>query len=318
MFLPYKLTEDFPDFQLTDNPVAGIGCQAIYDNESQLVYFCKKDYQLRRDITDTVTYSGQDDLFYVNGRLPVRLGDPAYFEDASWTISYDPKTKGWISYHDWHPNLLMPAKGTFLSILDDGLWKHNDRCDSYCNFYDTDFPFEVEWAVNTPQQVNTLRSVEYYMEAYKYDPNCYDRFHVLDYNFDEAVVYNSEQCSGLLRLNLSPKNNAPGILAYPQINPTNIDILFSKEEQRYRFNQFWDITADRGEFNAAAERVIWNTQSNGYIRTLNPNNIDYNKFQLERKKFRHYKNTILLRRRVSGNRNILVSMTNVKNLYSPR
>ena len=254
----------------------------------------------------------------VNGRLPIKLGDPAYFRDASWTISYDPKTEGWIGYHDWHPNLLIPAKNNFLSIKDEGIWRHNDNCQSYCNYYGIDYPFEVEYAVVTPQIVNTLRSVEYYMEAYKYDDNCYDRFHVLDFNFDEAVVYNSEQCSGLLRLNLAPKNNAPEIITYPRINPTFIDILFNKVEQKYRFNQFWDITDDRGEFNAVAERMIWNTEPNGYIRNLNPNNLDYNKLQTERKKFRHYKNTVLLRRRVSGNRNMVVSIANNKNLMSPR
>jgi hypothetical protein len=316
-YLPYLLTKDFPEFELTDNPVAGIGCQTIYDNESQLIYFCKRDFFLRSDIEDTVTYVSGDD-FLVNDRLPIKLGDPDYFRDASWTISYDPKTEGWIGYHDWHPNLLMPGKKNFLSVKNDGIWRHNDDCQSYCNFYGEDYPFEVEYAVITPQVVNTLRSVEYYMEAYKYSDNCYDRFHVLDFNFDEAVVYNSEQCSGLLRLNLSPKNNAPEILNYPNINPNFIDILYDKVEQKYRFNQFWDITADRGEFNPLAERAIWDTEPNGYIRNLNPNNLNYNKVQTERKKFRHFKNTVLLRRRVCGNRNMLVSIANNKNLISPR
>jgi len=318
-YLPYQLTDIFPDFQLIDNPVSGIGCQTIYDNKNQLVYFTKKDYVLRKDLgNDVVTYSGKSDLFYVNGILPIRLGDSDYFSDASWTVSYDPKQESWIGYHDWHPDLLMPSKNTFLSTSGSGLWRHNDRCDSYCNYYGTDYPFEVEWAAVTPQQVNTLRSIEYYMEVFKYDDNCFDRFHVLDFNFDEAVIYNSEQCSGLLKLNLSPKNNAPEIITYPKVNFSDIDILYSKVEQKYRFNQFWDITDDRGEFNPAAERVIWNTQPNGYIRDLNPNNLNYDKFQLERKKFRHYKNTVLLRRKVSGNRNIVVSLTNNKNLYSPR
>lgn len=318
-YLPYQLTKTFPDFQLIDNPVSGIGCQTIYDNKNQLAYFTKKDYVLRTDLgNDVVTYSGKDDLFYVNDILPIRLGDPNYFRDASWTVSYDPKQDSWIGYHDWHPDLVIPSKNTFLSISGSELWRHNDRCDSYCNYYGTDYPFEVEWAAVTPQQVNTLRSIEYYMEVFKYDDNCYDRFHVLDFNFDEAVIYNSEQCSGLLKLNLSPKNNAPEIITYPKVNFDTIDILYSKVEQKYRFNQFWDITDDRGEFNPAAERMIWNTQPNGYIRDLNPNNLNYNKFQLERKKFRHYKNTVLLRRKVCGNRNIVVSIANNKNLYSPR
>jgi hypothetical protein len=316
-YLPYLLTKDFPDFELTDNPVAGIGCQTIYDNQAQLIYFCKRDFFLRSDIADVVTYVSGDD-FLVNDILPIKVGDPAYFRDASWTISYDPKSQKWIGYHDWHPGLLMPGKTNFLSILNDGIWRHNDNCQSYCNYYGVDYPFEVEYATVTPNQVNTLRSVEYYMEAYKYDENCYDRYHRLDFNFDEAVIYNSEQCSGLLRLNLMPKNNAPEIITYPQINPNFIDILFSKVEQKYRFNQFWDITADRGEFNPSAERMIWNTEPNGYIRNLNPNNLDYNKTQTERKKFRHFKNTVLLRRRVSGDTNILVSIANNKNLRSPR
>lgn len=320
-YLPYLLTKDpmFDNnpFELTDNPVAGIGCQTIYDNEAQLIYFCKKDYFLRSDINDEVTYVSNDD-FLVNGRLPIKLGDPAYFRDASWTISYDPKEKEWIGHHDWHPSLLIPGKTNFLSVKEDGIWRHNDNCQSYCNFYGIDYPFEVEWATVTPNQVNTLRSVEYYMEAYKYDDNCYDRFHKLDFNFDEATVYNSEQCSGLLRLNLAPKNNAAETITYPRINPTFIDILFNKVEQKYRFNQFWDITDDRGEFNTAAERMIWNTEPNGYIRNLNPNNLDYNKNQTERKKFRHFKNTVLLRRRVSGDTNMIVSIANNKNLMSLR
>jgi len=335
-YLPYVLTQDpmfiNQPFELTDNPVAGIGCQAIYDNQSQTVYFCKKDYALKTDLLDTVTYAGADD-FLVNGILPIKLGDPLYFNKASWTISYDPKTKAWIGYHDWHPDLLMPAKNNFLSISQvgfyidalgntiqapNGIWRHNDRCDSYCNYYGIDYPFEVEYATVTPQVVNTLRSVEYFMEVYKYDNNCYDRYHVLDFNFDEAIVYNSEQCSGLLKLNLSPKNNAPEIITYPRINPINIDILYSKVEQKYRFNQFWDITDDRGEFNIAAERMIFNTEMNGYIQNLNPNNLDYNKLQTQRKKIRHYKNTVLLRRTVCGNRNMLVSLSNNKNLMSPR
>jgi hypothetical protein len=316
-YLPYMLTKDFIDFELTDNPVAGIGCQTIYDNEAQLIYFCKKDYFLRRDIADTVTYVSGDD-FLVNGFLPIKLGDPAYFNDASWTISYDPKTDAWISYHDWHPDLVIPGKTNFLTVKKNGIWRHNDNCQSYCNYYGVDYPFEVEYASVTPNTVNTLRSIEYFMEAYKYADNCYDRFHVLDFNFDEAIIYNSEQCSGLLRLNLSPKNNAPEIVTYPRINPNFIDVLYNKVEQKYRFNQFWDITDNRGEFNAAAERMIFDTEPNGYIRNLNPNNLDYNKFQLERKKFRHFKNTVLLRRRVCGNRNMLVSIANNKNLISPR
>lgn len=316
-YLPYKLTQQFPTFSLTDNPVSGIGCQSIFDNENQLVYFTKRDFIVRTDIPDIITYVSNDQ-FLVNGLLPITLGDPNYFEDASWTVSYDPKTKGWISYHDWHPNLLMPGKNTFMSILDDGVWIHNQRCDSYCNYYNKDYPFEVEYMVNTIQQVNTLRSIEYIMEAYKYAPNCYDRFHELDFNFDECVIYNTEQVSGLLKLNLQPRQQPFQQLLYPIVNFNNIDVLYSKVENKYRLNQFWDITDDRGEYNPAAQRVIWNTGANGYVRVLNPNNLNYAKDPFQRKKFRHYTNSVFLRRRVSGDKKMLVMLANNKDLNSPR
>lgn len=343
-YLAYALLEDFPDFTLLDNPVIGLGCQSIYDNENQLMYFSKKDYQLRKDLPESVTVTYvRDNLFMVNINgtpiTQIELGDPLYFKDASWTISYDPKVGNWISWHDWHPNLMVPGKNTFMTIMNDNedpdrensIWIHNETCQLYCNYYGKDYPFEIEYMAHTGATVNTLRSVQFYLEVYRYNDNCYDRFHVLDFNFDEGVVYNTEQCSGLLKLVLSPKNNAPMILKYPIINPTNINILFSKEEQKYRFNQFWDITDSRGEFpiNSAyppptpnvgsyAERMIWNTEPNGYIRILNTPNLNYTKDPLQRKKFRHYVNYVLLRRLVSGNRKMLVMLAENKNLYSPR
>lgn len=287
------------------------------------MYFCKRDFFLRKDlpIGTTVTYMGSNNFQVLLNGVPlyqVELGDPQIFEDASWTISYDPKVQSWVSYHDWHPNFLMPGKNTFLSIKDNGIWLHNVACNKYCNYYGQDFPFEVEYMVDTAQQVNTMRSIEYQMEAYKYAPNCFDRFHELDFNFDEAVVYNTEQVSGLLKLNLSPRNDPQALVSYPIIGPTAIDILYSKVENKYRFNQFWDITADRGEYNLAAERVIWNTAENGYIRTLNLNNLNYVKDEFQRKKFRHYTNTVFLRRNVSDNKKMLVLITNNKDLNSPR
>ena len=138
-----------------------------------------------------------------------------------------------------------------------------------------------------------------------------DRWHDLDFNFDELTLYNTEQVSGLLRLNLNPKEDPISALAFPIINANDIDILYSKEEQKYRINQFWDITNDRGEFSNS-EQEIFITQLNGYIRDLNINNLDYNKLETQRKKFRHYYNKVLLRRRLSNNRKMLLKLSNTK------
>jgi hypothetical protein len=339
LFLPYKLTEDFPEYPHTDNPVAGIGTQAVYDNYNGVIFFCKKDYKLKPEYANKVTYFSNGDYFLVNGLSKVELGNPLIFDDASWTMSFDPKNEFWISFHDWHPDFVLPARQYFLTTKGGKLWKHNAVCNSYCNFYGIPQPFEVEIPLITGQTVTTLKSIEYILECYKNPSNnCVDQFQVLDYNFDKAVIYNAEQVSGYLNLNIFPKNNITLANTYPIINFTSIDVLFSKEENKYRFNQFWDITKNRGEFPIGSnypptgplvpgttvlagsynQETIWATQSNGYIKTLTPANLDYNKTELQRKKFRNYLNFLYLSRTNSQDVNMIIKFSNSKNQISQR
>ena len=75
---------------------------------------------------------------------------------------------------------------------------------------------------------------------------------------------------------------------------------------------FWDITNDRGEFNANSNLAPFITQLNGYVRDLNQANLNYFKPQFERKKFRHYWNKVVLRKNISGNRKMLLKLANTK------
>lgn len=242
----------------------------------------------------TTTTTGQCDNVYLVGPN----GDPNY-------INPDPLI---CNYY-----VLQTSKPSYKA---GSIWRHNYRCDLYANYYGVDYPWEVEFIENTGQLVNTVRSVEYQLESYVYKGDLYhgcgdDRWHDLDFNFDEAIIYNTEQVSGLLRLELNPKENPYNILQYPIIGANDIRILYSKEEQKYRFNQFWDITNDRGEFTNT-EQEIFITRLNGYIRDLNANNMNYQKPEEQRKKFRHYYNKVILRRKVSGDRKMLLKLANTK------
>ena len=204
-----------------------------------------------------------------------------------------------------------------------GFWRHNVRCDKFANYYNENYPWEIDLISNTGQAVNTVRSFEYQLETYVYkgDPQYNmcggDKWEDLDYNFDVAIVYNNDQVSGLLSLTPQPFNDPWGELNYPQINANSIDIIASKVEHKFRFNQFWDITNDRGEFTNV-EQSIFDTECNGYIRPLNTLNLNYNKPATQRKKFRHYSNHVILRRNVSGNRKMLLRLNNTKLLLSQR
>jgi hypothetical protein len=311
-YLPSEILKLFPEYKYTNNALIGVGVQMIYDNIYEIVYISKKDYKPIIDLK----YDVDVNEFYTDDtgvRIVYPLGSPVAFEDASWTISYDPKNKMWISFHDWIPTFLIPSKTHFMSVKNDSVWKHNSTCTSYCKYYGENYPWEVEFVSSTGQQISTLRNLEYQLEAYNYFDNCKDKFHVLDENFDDGIVYNSEQISGLLNFNIKPKNDPVGLLNFPKVTPNYIDILYTKEENKYRFNQFWDVTRDRLEFNKTQFPVpMFNTDATGYKFEINPLYIDYNKSPLQRKKFRHYFNKVFLRKRVSGDIKFLFKLSNQK------
>jgi hypothetical protein len=307
-YLPSELLKRFPTYPLYDNPVKGVGVQMIYDNTHEILYITKKDY---RPVFTDLILDGQRFYRVVNGVKTYYELNSAAFEDASWTISYDPKAKIWLSFHDWKPTYLIPGRQHFMSVDVDSIWKHNVRCDLFCNYYGKDYPFEVEFISATGQSVTTVRNVEYLLETYTYYNNCRDKFHILDQNFDQAMVYNSEQISGLLELELKSKTNPVSLLNYPQVRTQSIGINFSKEENKYRFNQFWDVTKDRGEFTGV-QTPMFITKANGYEYPINPAYVNYQKAPLERKKFRHHVNKVMLRKFKSGNIKFLFKISNQK------
>ncbi len=288
----------------------------VYDNEWSILYLCKKDYRAKPEYLPLMEYIGEG-RFLVDGIATIRTGDPRYFDSASWTVSYDVKQGQEISWHDWHPGLAMGAPNSFFTTKNQTIWEHNKRCDLYCNYYNEDYPFEIEFQLDNLPAVTTIKNIEYFMQVFEYEDNCRDRFHVLDFNFDEAVIYNSEQVSGLLRLVLQTKNDVLQLYQYPIVGLNDIQTVYSKEEHKYRFNQFWDVTRDRGEFSFTSE-PIWLTEPNGYIKNLNPANLNYQKTEFQRKKIRHNNNRVLLRRTVCGNKNMIMYLANTKLQNSPR
>lgn len=324
-YLPSQLLRHFPNFTHYDNPLVGVGCNMSYDNTNEILYITKKDYKpLNSDVKyDTINgFYTLGEEFIDNGIVKrtknlITLGDPLHFENASWTMSYDVKNEQFLSIHDWHPSFIIPARSNFLTVQDKSIWRHNSRTDLYCNFYGVDYPFEVEYVASTGGNVATVKSVEYVLECFKYLNDGNDKFHLLDDNFDRALVYNSEQVSGYLDLNIKKKNDPVSLLQYPIVLSDSIKINYSKEENKYRFNQFWDITKNRGEF-VNNETPMFNVSSNGYTRALNPKYVDYKKSELERKKFRHYSNRVFLRKIKSGSTKMLFKIISTKLQISNR
>jgi hypothetical protein len=333
LFLPSMLLQQFPNFQLYDNPVAGVGVQVIYDSINSLLYICKKDYKAKPGVSyDSVegfSYCPCPAGFTCSGYRPfgggwicinnetksvaiiaglppgeVVLGDPLYFDDASWTLSYDLQKKQWISHHDWHPAMNIPAKTHFLTTITDStnsgnvLWRHNKVTNLFCNYYGIDYPFEIEYPVTTGNNVTTLESIEVFLEAYNYKADQVDRFHVYDNFFNECMVYNSEQATPMMYMVNKPYDDPYNTAGYPFFTSLGVNTYYTKQEQKYRIAMsLRDYSKDRYEFGIGATQLI-QTQPNWYTFQLNSLYYDYNKEWDQLKKMRHYKSRIFLRKSI--------------------
>lgn len=317
-YMPIFLYKYFPTYKEDENPVSGVGYLMAFDSFYETCYISKRDFAPKREFIEDISWDDVNKTFMYKGNR-VNLRDPRYFNDISWTLSYCPIDKAFVSWHDWHPDWVIQTDNHFITVKDNKVYKHNEATDSFCNFYGVDHPFDIEFCSSTGQIVHIPRSIEYMIEAYRYKNFGRDRFHVHHENFSTLIVSNTEQISPPLNL-VYRSNNPENDIIYPKRNTdvsTMFDILFSKEENKYRINQFWDAVKDRGEFTNT-EAHLFPTDESGYKQIVNPVAIDLEKPEDKRKKFRHYFNKFRLTRSVSGDLKFIIKLFNIKKLISPR
>ena len=309
-YIPLRIKREFPEYKQIHNPLSGAGYQIAFDNIYKTIYFCKKDFSKKNE---NLTYNKEQNQFYYN-EIKIELGDPLYFDDCSLTLSYTPGL-GFASFHDWIPDGIIQEERHFITAKENILWKHNERFDSFCNFYGKDYPYQIGFQVSTGQNVMSLQAIEYFQEAYIYKTNQLDRYHVYDQTFDYAIISNSEQCSGLLHLNDATNVRYEHEL-YPEfIGNHHIEIPFNKVENKFRFNMFYDYTNDRGRYTKTTIQPFI-TKKNGYDFILNPK---YTDFTIQRPpRFRHYFHNVWMSREKSGNIQFITKFNNTKFLLSPR
>lgn len=315
-YMPIQLYSYFPTFKKeNENPINDVGYLTVFDSDYGILYITKRDFTPKDALASQISYNSITNKFYYNG-LAISLHNKDYFDDVSWTLSYDAAKKSFISWHDWHPDWIIQGDVHFLTVKDNAIWKHNEEFESYCNFYGKDYPFEIEGVSSDGQTVNVTRSAEWILNAYNYKNKGRDRFHLLNENFDKMIVHNTEQSSPLLTLVKHPQNPTAR-LQYPKPNGSGFDVLYTKEENKFRVNQFWDAVRDRGEFDNN-EFHIFVTDGSGYRRTFNQKAIDLQKPERQRKKFRQQLTKFWLSKEVSKNHKFIVKLFNLKKYQSIR
>lgn len=139
----------------------------------------------------------------------------------------------------------------FQAINTASLWKHLTNPLIYNNFYGCIHPYIIEYPFAYQYYDEIVQNVQDYTKAYTYLPST---THIFDSNskiqtdnkyFNKAVLYNDQQSTGLLELVAKPINNMKLSLSYPKFNVNSKTIIFTKSDNFYQFNTFWNVVIDK-------------------------------------------------------------------------
>jgi hypothetical protein len=164
----------------------------------------------------------------------------------SFTLSYsfeqDPqgRTVGWTSLHSYLPLYYVEDPRHIYSSEGQGLWQHGTDITLYNHFYGKAAPYILEYPFQFTAQDQILQSVKDSSQVFHYTP---DGSYVETDNiyFTQAILHNTQESSGILNLVPAPRNSLRAKTMYPIYNADSKDILVTKSDGNYQFNQFWNL-----------------------------------------------------------------------------
>lgn len=283
--LPFQLKIAYPQYPI-DNNFKGVGLHGVFDEKYERLIITKLDY---RPLSKDITYDSVIDRFTLNGNT-IELGDPTYFCNVSWTLSYGFRNKAWLSFHTYVPNYYIGSISKFYAGNDTlgSVWRHNTNNTTYNQLFGETVPYVIEYPFNYKFQDEIVASVKDYTKVNQITD--YQAFvQTDDVFFNKAIVYNDQQNSGILNLIHKVPNNLQSYLGYPKYNTDSKDILFVKSDNFYNYNGFWDIVNNykisiwQSSCNTLSVDKVLNTSN------LNYTNRSYKKYQIRAKdcKIRH-------------------------------
>lgn len=262
--LPFQIQKAFPSINIDQN-YNGIGLHGVYDAQYNRFILTKLDY---KPLNTNIEYV--DGKFMLDEE-EVFLSDTALFCNKSFTVSYDFDNQAWTSFHTYLPNYYVGNNNTFYSGLPNSLWLHNSTYSLFNNFYGEIAPYILEYPYYYNGADEILQNVKDYTRILEYsDFQTY--IQTDDVYFNKAILYNPQQCSGLLLLTKKPQNNLALYSTFPKYNTDSKEILYTKSSSFYQFNTFWGLVNDKRQ-----PLFIPSCTSTSIYKELNQANMSYSK-----------------------------------------
>jgi len=228
--IPFTLMDQLHDagiqdrFKETPFREMGIGYSAAYDEKYNRIIFSKRgwvlsdSYSFANDTEHKLPYGIENKVYLLDNMPPQLYKNGEFIQlnrnsdcvlDESWTYSYAPGIKRWISSHTYIPTLLWQTKTELFSSNLYDLYKHNSGDNGF--FYNAHLTLKtidssfIDVVFNqAPNSTKTFYNINWVTESVKQTGGS-----EFEDTFDEITVFNSYQLSP--KVTLVDKQNVRNI-----------------------------------------------------------------------------------------------------------
>ena len=199
--LDIKLLSHFPDYPYSDENT--IGYKIGFDHRFNRFIFTKIDYE--PIYPEKLEIHGR---FFrdIESKALVPFDDETQFFNRSFTLSYDPVDKTWISFHSYYPQGYVWDRDHLYSFQQGGLWKHGSKYGEFQMFYDKYHEHILEAVIKDQHGIESINNdlvVDF--EAREYSGAEWIRGKKSSFN--GMLVYNDNQSSGNTSIEKKNSNN---------------------------------------------------------------------------------------------------------------
>lgn len=261
----------------------GVGFSTVYDPRYKRIIIHKKDYELIESkysnvpVNGRITFNSATQSF-TDGAQPVEIGDPRYFKNRSWTISYSPRHRAWSSFHSYLPTYMFNDEDTFFSSIDNRIWEHNIE-GTYQSYYEITYPHIIDFISNEAgATTQVFRNLFLHSDVQEYFAPT-ENFRIVNEEiFQQVVLYNTDQISGLRNI-IRKGNTNP----YVSVTSAPEDVIIEKSEGVWKlsnlrdynsshygaplFTSQWDVIQDQYYIDKIANPAITRTTSKTLFNT---------------------------------------------------
>jgi len=267
--LPSNLEKDYP-YQNTTHSF-GSGIVLGYDPRFKRLLITKKDVKPIGRVNTPTTglyFTGTMWRVYFNGTpvLSPTFSNTTYFENKSFTLSYDLLTKKWLSFHSYLPKYYLYNSLVYFTVNDTSVWKHLHK-ENYQTFYTTKYDMIIDF---TDFDLNTKRLSTLYYQGYTYQwDNLSNQWLEVNETFNKFVCYSHNQSTGTQTLILQDQHTNP----YQNNSLPNNQKYVIKTDQNFKISGLYDMST-----NQPTRTKEWDVIKtyNGYIDEMDVN-INFNK-----------------------------------------